>query len=399
MIYANVAILALALLVYSTVAGRIERSWASAPIVFVALGLLLGPLGLNTVTFPASGRLLQGLAELTLAMVLFADAAGADLGELRRNWRIPGRLLLIGLPLTIALGAAVALLVYPSLMLLEVALLAAILAPTDAALGAPVVGNPDVPAPIRESLNFESGLNDGICVPVVLILLGYATGLQVEHGSVAHVSIVVVEEIGIGALTGYAVTYFGMRLMTHADQRGWISHHWLDVPALAAAAACFALAQALGGSGFIACFVGGLLLSTRRERARALLGGAETAGRVLAMLTWVLFGWGIAPMVWERLGWQAALYAVLSLTVIRMLPVWLCLAGSPLTRAERLFVGWFGPRGLASVVFAIIVANGRLPGHEALMTTIGATVLLSVLLHGVSATPLSAWIAARRAGA
>ena len=394
--YETVAILAVALLLFSAVSGVVERSWASSPIVFMVLGIALGPLMFGVLRLNVSAQNLQGLAELTLAMVLFADAAQADLGEIRRNWRVPSRLLLVGLPLTIILGAAFALVLFPELALLEIALLAAILAPTDAALGAPVVGNPNVPATIRESLNFESGLNDGICVPVVLILLGYATGLQVAHGTVAHVTFVVIEEIGIGALTGIALTFGGARLLVLAHHRGWISHHWTRIPVLAMAAGCFALAQALGGSGFIACFVGGLLLSTHRKAAEHYLGGAEDAGRVLAMLTWVIFGWGVVPIIVDRFTWSVLFYAVLSLTVIRMAPVYLCLLGTAINPASRLFIGWFGPRGLASIVFAIIVLHEQLPGNETVMVAIGATVMLSVVLHGITATPLAAWIGSKR---
>lgn len=394
--YETVALLAIALLIYSAVAGAIERSWASAPIVFVGLGVVLGPLMLNALHLTVSVRDLQGLAELTLAMVLFADAAHADLGEVRRNWRVPGRLLLVGLPLTIVLGGVFALLLFPHMALLEIALLAAILAPTDAALGAPVIANHKVPTTVRESLNFESGLNDGICVPVVLILLGYATGIQIEHGTVAHVTLVVIEEIGIGALTGLVITFTAAHLLVFSHERGWISPHWLDIPVLATAAGCFATAQALGGSGFIACFLGGLLLSTYPKPKRDLLGGAENAGQILAMLTWVIFGWGVVPMILRNWTASVVLYAMLSLTIIRMAPVYLCLRGIVKDPMERLFIGWFGPRGLASVVFAIIVLHEQLPGNETLMTVIGTTVLLSVMLHGMSATPLSAWIGRRQ---
>ncbi len=394
MIYANVAILGLALLFYSAIAGRIERSWASTPIVFVALGLALGPSGFDLARFPISQEHLKAMAELTLAMVLFADAAQANLTVIRRNWQLPGRLLLLGLPLTIILGGVAAWALFPALAMLEIAILATMLAPTDAALGAPVVSNTRVPAPIRESLSFESGLNDGICVPILVILLGYATGLQVSHGEAAHVTLVVAEEIGIGALVGLAVTLAGMRAMMLSHRLGWIGEAWRDIPVLAAALSCFAVAQALGGSGFIACFVGGLLLSTRREQALPLLHGAETLGRLMSILTWVAFGWGVIPYLLRHLDATAVLYGLLSLTVIRMLPVYLCLAGTETRPVDRLFIGWFGPRGLASVVFAIIVLEAHLPGNDRLMTVAGVTVTLSVLLHGISATPLAGRLAA-----
>src|SRR5271170_1722337 len=211
--YQNYAILAAFLLIYSAVAGRVERSWLSGPIVFIAAGLLLGPYGLGVVRLNLGAEGLRTLAELTLAMVLFTDAANADFDIVRRNLGVPERLLLIGLPLTIVLGFVVAMVLLPGIAPLEMALLAAMLAPTDAALGKPVVTNPTVPGVMREALNIESGLNDGICVPVVVILLGLAVGTQVEAGTISHAVRVVAEAIGIGLVLGLVLAAGGQRLL------------------------------------------------------------------------------------------------------------------------------------------------------------------------------------------
>jgi NhaP-type Na+/H+ or K+/H+ antiporter len=322
-------------------------------------------------------------------MVLFTDAANADLGVVRRNLGLPERLLGVGLPLTIVLGFLVAAVVFPALDILEMALLAAILAPTDAALGKPVVTNRAVPAVTREALNLESGLNDGICVPIVVILLGLAVGTQVEGGAVGHVAWVVVEEIGIGLIAGLALTWLTTLLLRFAERRGWISESWVEIPIVALAAACFAAAQAAGGSGFIACFVGGLLLSgLGAQHKKELLRGAEHLGEALALLTWVVFGGVVVARMIDRATWPAVLYAVLSLTVVRMLPVFLCLIGTRTSRADKLFIGWFGPRGLATIVFAILILDAKLPGNDTIMLAAGWTVLLSVIAHGVTANPL-----------
>jgi sodium/hydrogen antiporter len=387
--YLNAAMLAGFLLVYSAVAGRVERSLISGPIVFTGVGFILGPDGLGVLRLNISGEGLRILAELTLAMVLFTDAANADFGVVRRNLGLPERLLLIGLPLTIVLGFLLAALVFPRLETLEIALLAAMLAPTDAALGKPVVTNPTVPAVMRESLNLESGLNDGICVPIIVLLLGLAVGRQIEGGSVLHVARVVVEEIGIGLIVGLALTWLTILTLRFAERRGWISEHWVEIPFVALAAACFAAAQAAGGSGFIACFVGGLLLSGLRERHREeLLRGAEHMGEALALLTWVVFGGIVVARLIDRVTWPALIYAGLSLTVIRMLPVFLCLIGTRTSTADKLFIGWFGPRGLATIVFAVLVLDENLPGNDTIMLAAGWTVLLSVIAHGVTANPL-----------
>ncbi|MFZ3235771.1 MAG: cation:proton antiporter, partial [Stellaceae bacterium] len=202
-------------------------------------------------------------------------------------------------------------------------------APTDAALGKPVVTNPAVPGVMREALNIESGLNDGICVPIVVLLLGLAIGTQLEHGTMVHAIRVVAEELGIGLVVGVVLTWLTILMLRFAGAKGWISEHWEEIPIVALAAASFAAAQAIGGSGFIACFVGGLLLSgLRPARKEQLLRGAAGTGEALALLTWVAFGGGALTQIIPRLGWVALTYAVLSLTVIRMVPVVLCLAGT-----------------------------------------------------------------------
>jgi NhaP-type Na+/H+ or K+/H+ antiporter len=384
--YQNATLLALFLLVYSAVAGRVERSWISGPIVFTSAGLLLGPVGLNILHLNVTAEGLRVLAELTLAMVLFTDAANADLGTVRYHVNLPGRLLLIGLPLTIVLGYLLATVMFPWMGVLEMALLAAILAPTDAALGKPVMTSRAVPAPIREALNLESGLNDGLCVPVVVILLGLAVGTQAEGGSTMHMARVVTEEIGIGLVVGLAFTGSAALMLRLTGKHGWASPNWLEVPVVALAAACFAAAQALGGSGFIACFAGGLMLNRLRGNVEdRLMEGAESIGETLALLTWVVFGAAVISRMIDMFTWSALLYAMLSLTVIRMVPVYLCLAGTGMSMAEKLFVGWFGPRGLASIVFAIIVFNAQLSGNDTMMAVIAITVLLSVVAHGVTA--------------
>ena len=396
--YRNTAVLAAFLLIYSAVAGRVERSWISGPIVFIAGGAILGPDALGLLQLNIGGGGLRILAELTLAMVLFTDAANADFGIVRRNLGLPERLLLIGLPLTIVLGFLFATIVFPWLGTLELWLLAAMLAPTDAALGKPVVTSQAVPPVIREALNLESGLNDGICVPVVVLLLGLAVGTQIEGDKMVHAARVVVEAIGLGAVIGLALTWSATWMLRFAERLDWIGEHWAQISIVALAVTCFATAQAAGGSGFIACFVGGLLASSLQVRHRAeLLRGAEGMGETLAALTWIMFGAVAVAKMLDRATWAALIYAVLSLTVVRMLPVFLCLIGTRTSTADKLFIGWFGPRGLATIVFAVLVLDEKLPGNDTIMLAAGWTVLLSVLAHGVTANPLVKGIGARPA--
>ena len=199
----------------------------------------------------------------------------------------------------------------------------------------------------------------------------------------------VVEAIGIGLIVGLALTWLTTLMLRFAERRGWISEHWVEIPIVALAAACFSAAQAAGGSGFIACFVGGLFLSGLGARHKEeLLRGAEHMGEALALLTWVVFGGIVVARLIDRATWPALLYAILSLTVIRMLPVFLCLIGTRTSIADKLFIGWFGPRGLATIVFAVLVLDEKLPGNDTMILAAGWTVLLSVIAHGVTANPL-----------
>ncbi len=399
--YAMLAILAATVLVYGTVAGRLERTPLSGALVFMGIGLLLGPVGFGVLDLSVDTGELRLLAELTLALVLFVEAADADLGVLRRSFQIPMRLLAIGLPLTIALGFALGILIFRDLALLEVALLATILAPTDAALGKAVVSNANVPPSVREGLKVEAGLNDGICVPVLFAFLALAVGSASSEDSTIGLALgLFAREIGIGALVGIVLAAAASLIVGHLDRRGgWIGGTWMPVLVPALALLCFATAQALHGSGLIAAFMGGittdLMNKSNREKKHQWLHAAEASGDTLSLLTWVVFGAAVVGQVMPRFGWDHVVYALLSLTVIRMLPMFLSLTGLPLGTDGKLFLGWFGPRGLVSIVFVIIVLDTGVPGGDSLALTVVCTVILSILAHGLSAVPLARIYGAR----
>ena len=315
---------------------------------------------------------------------------------LRKSFRIPQRLLLIGLPLTIVLGFGVGSFLFSGLTLLEIALVSTILAPTDAALGKAVVTDKSVPPDIREGLNVESGLNDGICVPILFIFLALATDTGSHDGTALLAVKSIAEEIGFGVAVGAGITWLGTRLITYCMYRRWITETWRQLPVVALAAVCYTVAQSIGGSGFIATFVGGLFFGgITKHRKHELLLAAEGSGDVLALITWVIFGAAVTGHYVRHITWEAILYAALSLTVIRMLPVYLCLSGLGLRFDQKLFIGWFGPRGMASIVFAVIVTNHNLPGENLIIITVATTILLSILAHGASASPLVELLARR----
>jgi len=388
--YQTLTVLAAFAFLYSLVASRLERTPVSGALVYVAVGLLCGPAGLRLIDLQIESEGIRWLAELTLAVVLFTDSANADLNVLRRFEAIPVRLLLVGLPLAILLGFVVSTLLFPHLSLFEAALLATMLAPTDAALGKAIVTNESVPSSVRESLNVESGLNDGICVPVLLLFLALAGGEASGWGAIGLALKLSLQEIGIGVGIGLGLGVLGSAALRVCSRSGWTIGSWLDIPVVALSLLCFASAQWFGGSGFIASFVGGMTFGAlTREHKAAVLEASESTGDAMAMLTWFAFGTMLFTPPFNRPGWRELAYALASLTFIRMLPVLLCVAGLRLKTDTRLFMGWFGPRGLASVVFAVMVVDKHLPGGDTLVTTTFWTILLSIIAHGLSANPLA----------
>jgi len=385
--YIELAILALFIFCYSLVAGRLERAAASGPMVFVLAGLLMGPLGLGWFDGDASRTAFRVLADLTLALVLFIDAANADFAILKRQYRIPLRMLFLGLPGAIFLGALLAVLLFDTLSLFEAAILGTVLAATDAALGKAVINNQAVPPQIREGLNIESGLNDGLCVPILFVFIALALGNVSEGGLALKL---VTEEIGIGLAVGLSFSAVGTWLLRWCLKRGWVTEIWKQVTVVGLAITCFSVAQSLHGSGYIAAFAGGLLFGFKaKEATHGLVLAAEGTGETLALMTWLLFGAMVIGQSVKYFTWEMVVYAFLSLTVVRMLPIFLSLAGSGENTASKLFLGWFGPRGLASLVFAIIVINEDVPGGGFIAMVVVLTVFLSLVFHGISANPLA----------
>src|SRR4051794_20460817 len=357
--------------------------------VFTAVGLIVGSQALDVIDVPPAGEAVKLLAEATLALVLFADASRIDVRALRGELSVPLRLLGIGLPLTLLAGFVVAVVAFPQLSWSEALLIAVILAPTDAALGQAVVTLTRLPSGVRQGLNVESGLNDGICVPLFWIVLAVA---QAESGSIGDGAAIrlVGEQIGYGVLAGVLAGAAGALVLAVAARSG-LARGWLPVVPLAAAGLAFGLADPVGGSGFIAAFVGGFVFGALRRRRGAEVGDLiEELGGGLSAVTFVVFGAVLLGPVLGDVTWTVALYALLSLTIVRLLPVGISLIGTGARRPTVAFLGWFGPRGLASIVFAVIVVEeGGLPHDDLILMATYLTIGLSVLAHGLTAAPLA----------
>lgn len=389
-------VIALGIFGFGLVSKRVQTSVITPPMVFTALGFLIGPTILGLGSFEVEQAFIHTLAEITLILVLFTDASRIDLKVLRRERDIPERLLLIGMPLTILLGSLVGVLLFPNLILWEAAILAALLAPTDAALGQAVVSSRLVPVRIRQALNVESGLNDGIALPVILILIAAAGYGHGPTGSAYWLQFVGMQLL-LGPLIGFIVGFAGGRLVEWGQRTEWMSHTFQQLAAIAIALIAYGGAELSGGNGFIAAFVAGLALGNfARSVCTCLVDFGEAQGQLLILLTFLIFGAVIVPEVLTHANAMMWLYAALSLTVVRLLPVSLSLLGLKLCKKTHLFLGWFGPRGLASILFGLLVLHeSGLPAVDFIMATVGATVLLSILVHGMTAWPATQWYAAR----
>ena len=382
--------IALALLAFAAVSGRLDGTPITGPMVFTAFGLLVGGDALGLVDPRVSGEAVKLLAESTLALVLFGDAARIDLRALRGEVSLPARLLGIGLPLTLVAGFGVGLVLLGALAWPEALLLAVILAPTDAALGQAVVTLPRLPSPVRQGLNVESGLNDGICVPLFFIALAIAQA-DARHVSDVAAFRLVAEAIGYGAVGGVIAGTVAAAVVVVGRRHRFVDDVWLQVVPVAAAVLAYSVADALGGSGFIAAFVGGMIFGGLRRRHGGEVGYLiEELGGVLNAITFIVFGAVILGPALGDVTWAIAAYAVLSLTLVRMLPVGIAMLGTGARRQTVGFLGWFGPRGLASIVFAVIlVEEGGLPHDDVIITATVITIGLSVLAHGLTAAPLA----------
>jgi sodium/hydrogen antiporter len=373
---------------WGLVSARLERADLTAPIVFMVIGAALAAFG--WVDAPSAPEALTPLVEITLVWVLFSDAARLPLQELRRDLGRYVRLLGVGLPLTIVLGWALAAWLFPQLGLWLALFVGAALAPTDAALGVTVVTNPAVPSRIRQLITVESGLNDGIATPVVLLAIaGAAASAGLDSAEGAGRPAV---ELLIGVVVGAAVGAVGGWLLRQARRRGIAAEDFAGIAVLALALLAYAAALALHGNGFVAAFCGGLAFGAcAGRRAPAELLYLEQTGSLVSLLVWLAFGAIALPIMLAQVDALMIVYAVLSLTVVRMLPVALASIGAGLDRNTVLFVGWFGPRGLASLVFALLALEALGPVSDEAFAVVSVTVVLSVLAHGISAGPLSTW--------
>jgi NhaP-type Na+/H+ or K+/H+ antiporter len=382
----TLVVIAASIFLWGVISARLERADLTAPVAFMVVGAVLA--GTDQIHAAAAPELAKPLVEITLVWVLFSDAARLRVQDLRADLGMCLRLLAVGLPLTILAGWGLAAWLFPALGVWLALLVGAALAPTDAALGVSVVTNPAVPSRVRRLITVESGLNDGIATPVVMLAIaGAATAESAEEGTGMGGAAV---ELLIGALVGVAIGFGGGWLLRRARRAHWASEEFAGIAVLALALLSYVTSTSLGGNGFVAAFLGGLAFGAAAgKRGPAELLFLEQASGAVSLLVWLAFGAIAVPLVLDNPDPTTVLYAVLSLTLVRMVPVALGSLGAGLDRETVLFVGWFGPRGLASLVFALLALEELGPGADEAVSVIAVTVFLSVLAHGVSAGPLA----------
>ena len=381
--FAFVVFIGTALFAYALVAKLLARSPISGPMFFAFAGLIaywVGVIPAETVTFTESIAL---LLELTLALVLFTDSMTLNIGSWRDDGELPTRLLAVGMPLMILLGGVAAFIMFPNLDLWGAAIIATILAPTDAALGRPVVTNERVPLRIREALNIESGLNDGIALP---FLLFFIAGAEAEEG--ANLFALFGSSVGLALVAGVGIGWASARAVVWFSDRGWMPAVWRQISVVAVAFVTYFVADEIGGSGFIAAFVAGLVFGrVTRDRDFSDIGDfGDTLAQFLTMIAFFVFGaLALAPTIGD-LSLRVLIYALVSLAVLRMIAVAISLIRADLRPPTIAYMGWFGPRGLASIIFGtIIVEEAGIPNTDLIVTIMIATVALSILLHGITA--------------
>lgn len=388
---AGLTMLAVVIVIYTLVASKLDRWLISGPMVFVAAGAMLGPGGLDLLPLSLTHEAVLALTELTLGLLLFSGASTVRLRDVGGDVGLPNRLLLIGMPVTIITGTVLAYLILPGAGWAAAALIATILAPTDAALGLAVVTDKAVPVRIRRALNVESGLNDGIATPFVTLFIAVAVA---EEGiGDQRWGLEALKQIGLAIVAAIVVGYLGGKLLAFARGRGWTSGVSEQIGILGLALLAYQGSVAIGGNGFVAAFAGGILFgaATRRRLAERTQ-FTETLGLSASFAVWSLFGaLFVGELLLHELSVRPIVYAVLSLTVIRMAPVAIAMTGTRLRPSTLAFMGWFGPRGLASVVFTLLALEDLADGAgRLLLETATWTILLSVVLHGLSATPVAA---------
>ena len=389
----NMTILAIVLVIlgYGYFSKILARYNISGPMVFTTVGILISPMVFDFGVVNIEAEPIQIIAEVTLILVLFGDASALNLKKLKNQWEIPVRLLIIGLPITIVFTTFIANIFFPDESMIYLLLLALVLAPTDAALGKAVVTDKVIPENIRSSISVESGLNDGFVLPILLTVIAILISEATTDGQLNQSLVYVARQIVFGAIIGAIVGYIGAKISTWVIKRKWMDNNYENLVPIALAIFSYYVAEYFGGNGFIAAFFAGLFLGNYNEELRGHVGNfVESEGELLIMISFLVFGISFIPATIAYWDLSVVIFSLLSLTILRMIPVAISLIGKSKV-STMLFIGWFGPRGIASILYVLIIVGkiNSIEGHEKIFAVITLTILLSIFLHGLTAKPFA----------
>ncbi len=392
----GMGIVAVVLLVTALASGLVERAPLSFPIIFLGLGFLFGKGGLGLIVLDAHSPALEAVALISLSLVLFLDAVNLQIDELRADWYVPVLTLGPGTLLVIVGVAGVAYLLIGTTPLQSL-LLGAILASTDPAVLRDVIRDERIPRAVRRALSVEAGMNDIVVLPIVLILIAL---LNAEGGSLRDWALFLFRILVLSPLVGLTVGGVGAYLMGKTDAYFKIRREYQALYGIGLVLAAFAAGQLVDGDGFLASFFAGLAITLFNvSLCDCFMEYGEVTAEMLMMLAFVLFGAVLSGLLGTIPLLLPLALAIIALFLIRPLSLGVVLLRAKMSPLARAYIGWFGPRGLNSLLLALLAVQAHVPGAEYLLAVTGVVVVVSVVAHGVSTTPLSAWYGRRVARA
>jgi NhaP-type Na+/H+ or K+/H+ antiporter len=382
-------VLAVLVLGYALISEKVNRSYIAPALIFLLLGMALGPFGLHLLDAGPGTEGYTVLAQLALTVILFNQAANLRFDGIRLHGPVTLRLLVIGIPLTVVLGALTAAVLLPVLPWWEAVCLAAIVAPTEVALIEALLDDRRIPERVRHALSVESGFYDGFALAILLTALALASE-QADRSDVNWTWFIFSTEF-LSLLAGAAVGLVGGLVVAWSRSRDWMSDIWAQLATLALAFICFGLGEWIQASGFVAAFTGGLAFSfVAKRKAAAPLSTqvCDATAQLLELLVFAMFGAFAVIDGWRRADWRIVLFALLALFAVRIVAVLVAFVRTGLPTPDRLFIGWFGPRGIGTVVLGLLVVNrGDILHADVIATAVVVTVTLSLVLHSLTTAP------------
>ena len=391
-------VLTVLVLAYAVVSEQVNRRFIAPALIFMLAGMALGPFGFGVLDAGPATEGYTVLAQLALTVILFNQAAKLRLNRIRERSPVSLRLLVIGIPLTVLLSTLTAAVVLPVLPWWEAVALAAIVAPTEVALIEALLDDSRIPERVRQALSVESGFYDGFALAILLVAMGLASQ-RTDPNHTHWIQFIFSTEI-LSLLAGAAVGLVGGWVVTWSRRSQWMTDTWAQLATLALAFVCFQLGEWLQASGFVAAFTGGLAFSfiSRRNDDELPTQVSDATGQLLELLVFAMFGAFAVIDGWRNADWRIVLFSVLALFMVRIVAVLVALVRTSMPMSSRLFIGWFGPRGIGPLVLGLLVINRGEIERAGLIGTVGVvTVSLSLVLHSLSTAPGIRRLAARGA--